>query len=1094
MPVCTSGADTLMSVRKPGDESADYPLAAAFAASRDLVALVRRDGSIVVPAPFWQEALCERHLHALFVPADAERVESALGRCDEDGAANIQVTLGAADVTAELRLVRMDADQILVALVPGSLDALTLSAIVEHTAAGIALAAEDTSLLYLNDAYARIWGRERRLLLGLPCTGIIPASEVDAARAQHDDIINGRRDSEAREYPIIRGNGQTGTIESSQLRLRLPRGAPVRLSTLRDISERADAERSLRASEAQFRTLYNATPVMLHSIDAHGRIRAVNDHWLENLCYHREEVVGSRASSFFTAECKQRLEQVDLPAFWTAGEQRDMPYQIHRRDGSTVDVLLSANVLRDEHNEVIGGLAAMVDISERRRIEADYQDLFENASEGIYQSTPTGKLLHVNPALARIHGFNEPADLVAATRDIASDWYIDPDTRARLQRQLDETGRAEGFVAECRRIATGEHFWTSENVRMARDSAGELLYFEGTVRDITADRRAAALGRARGEILERIARDHPLTDILCEIVGTIEQQYGGLSAAIFRLHDGCLECAAAPALSPVCVAALDNQRPSRIGDPIAGAMLSARTIAVQTEQLPPGNALTAAMQQSGYAAVMAMPIRDQGNAVLGLLTAFFASTEDIIEEVATLLGEMAQMTSIAFEQSRLAEALLHQAHYDPLTNLPNRTLLNDRLQQAIADAERSETTVAVMLLDLDEFKLINDTLGHSAGDELLRDVAERLRDAIRGADSIARLGGDEFIVVAPFQESADISDAAERLLDTLQAPFFVGDQEVTARPSIGISLFPDDGDTPESLVRAADTAMYAAKQAGKNRYRFFAGSMNEQISERLRIESGLRRALMDQVLVLHYQPRIELTGQRLTGVECLLRWPQTDGTLMLPGGFLHVAERSSLISDIDDYVLERAICRLASWQQAGHALVLSLNLSARDLHTDGFGAEIARLIGVYAVDPTGLEIEITESMLMQDFAHAVGQLHDLKERAPGVRVAIDDFGSGYSSLNYLRHLPIDTLKIDRSFVADLDNDDDAMTAGAIIRTVVELGQNLGLNIVAEGVETERQANQLAYLGCHEAQGFWFAQALAVDEIDTWLQQASPPDK
>lgn len=1076
-----------MSVREPGDQAADYPLAAAFAASRDLVALVRRDGSIVVPAPNWREQLGERHLQALFAPADGERIDAALAQSDDDGIATVQVTLHGAGLDAELRLARMGDDQILAALVPAFLNALTLGAMVERTTAGLALTTEDTSLLYLNNAYASIWGQERESLLGLPCTGIIPVEGVDNAHKQDKASVSGRGDRQTLEYPITRANGQTGTIESSQLRLQLPNADPVTLATLRDISRHTDAERSLRASEAQFRTLYNATPVMLHSIDEQGRIRAVNDHWLEHLCYFREEVIGSRAAAFFTPEYRQRAERVDLPAFWAAGEQRDMPYQIVRRDGSVVDVLLSANVLRDDHNEIVGGLVAMVDISERRRIEADYQDLFENASEGIYRSSPAGKLLHVNPALAHMHGFDEPADLIAATRDIATDWYVDSEMRARLRRQLDENERAEGFVAECRKIATGEYFWTSENVRAARDGAGELLYFEGTVRDITAERRAQALGRARVEILERIARDHPLTDTLYEIIGTIEQQYPRLTAAIFRLHDGCLDSAAAPALTAACFAALDGHRPSRIGDPVAGAMLAGRTTLLNVEQMPGDNALAEAMHQSGHAAVMAMPVRDQRNAVLGLLTTFFADADDMTQGVSTLLGEMAQMASIAFEQARLAEELIHQARYDPLTDLPNRALLHDRLQQSIADAERSETIVAVMLLDLDEFKLVNDTLGHSAGDELLRDVAARLRGAVRGGDSIARLGGDEFIVVAPFPTSTNISDAAERLLDALQAPFALAEQEVTARPSIGISFFPDDGDTPESLLRAADTAMYAAKQAGKNQYRFFAGSMNEQITERLRIESGLRRALVEQTLVLQYQPRIELSDGGLIGVECLLRWPQPDGTSRLPATFLHVAERSSLIGDIDRYVLERAIHRLATWQRAGHALVLSVNLSARDLHTDGFGAEIARLVEIHAVDPTGLEIEITESMLMQDFTHAVGQLHDLKERAPGVRVAIDDFGSGYSSLNYLRHLPIDTLKIDRSFVADLDNDDDAAAAGAIVRTVVELGHNLGLNIVAEGVETDRQARQLAQLGCHEAQGYWFAHALTADEIDSWLQ-------
>lgn len=835
---------------------------------------------------------------------------------------------------------------------------------------------------------------------------------------------------------------------------------------------------------SDYQQLYDAAPVMLYAFNTAGRIETVNDHWLRSLGYARSEVIGKPLNLFLTAESRRLSEEVNAPEFWRRGWQRDTPYRIRRRNGEVLDVLLSANLVYANDGTLLGGQGALVDVSERRRIEADYRAIFENASEGIYRSSPDGQLLQVNPALAYMHGFGDTVALLAAVSDVGRDWYISPHTRQRLAGRLKAEGRVEGFIAECRRVATGEHFWTSENVRVVRDASGQPLYFEGTVRDITAQRRAEALDHARGEILELIARDHGLTEILYEIVGTVEHQYPRLTAGMFENRDGVLVAMAAPGLAASCIAAIDDHAPSVVGGTLENALHGGKAlIGKRNEQR---GMLRLAMERCGYDAVMAVPIRDQGNAVQGLLTAFAASAVDATPAVGELLGEMAQMASIALEQSRLVERLMHQARYDPLTDLPNRSLLNDRLQQALSEAERKGTAVAVVLLDLDEFKLVNDTLGHSAGDELLREVADRLRRETRGADTIARLGGDEFVQVARVKDTGGAIEIAERLLDRLQQRLLIAGQEVTAHPSIGIGLYPGDGNTPEALLQCADTAMYAAKSAGKNQYQFFAATMNVQVTHRLRIETELRQALEQGDLELHYQPRVDLADQRLLGAECLLRWPLAGGGFVAPGEFLPIAERSSLISEVDRYVLERVIGQLVVWQRAGHELVVSANLSTRDLHKPGFAREIAELFARHGADPAHFELEITESMLMHDIGYAREQLQALKARAPGIRIAIDDFGSGYSSLNYLRHLPIDTLKIDRSFVHDLAESADDPTAAAIVRTIVEMGRNLHFNVVAEGVERADQARLLSDLGCHEAQGYLFAEALPRDRFAGWL--------
>jgi len=855
-------------------------------------------------------------------------------------------------------------------------------------------------------------------------------------------------------------------------------------AVVRDISERVEADRELAARERRFRQLYNRTPVMLHETDLSGSITAVSDFWLEQLGYSRDEVLGRDSARFFTAESQRRLAQEVSPAFRRDGYVRNAALQLVRRDGSVVDVLLSADSDEDERGQTTRCRAVMVDVSEQRRAEAGYREIFEHATEGIYRSTPAGRLLRANPALVRLQGFASEAELLARVTDIGQQWYVDPADRERMKRLLARDGHVQNFEAEVYRVGTGERIWTSENVRAVRASDGTIAHYEGTVRDITADYRARLLAQRRSEILEMVARDAPLTGTLYEIVGALEKTYRRMTAAIFRLQDGRLYAAAAPGLSNICIRATDGKPPSAIGSAVGPAVHRDEPVIDTDLHAPGSDGLAAACRDSGYGGVVAIAIQDQQGSALGALAAFVQYADETGSDRVQLVTEMAQIASIAIEQYRLSQELLHQAQYDTLTRLPNRALLADRLGQALSEAERNDHPLAVLLLDLDEFKLVNDTLGHSAGDGLLGQVAERLRLCARSADTVARLGGDEFVVVAPLRRE-NIADLAERILGQLQTSLYVAGREVTARPSIGIALYPDDGATPEALLQAADTAMYAAKNAGKNRFRFFSADMNAEMSARLRIEAELRQALDAGELELYYQPRVELAGEAIVGAEALLRWHHPERGVLPPAEFLAVAERGPLMPVLDRRVIQAVAEQTARWQAHGRALIVSANLSANELHTDGFARDVARILSDAGVDPAGLELEITESMLMQDFERATRQLRDLKERAPGLRIAIDDFGSGYSSLNYLRHLPIDTLKIDRAFSADLVGGDPE-AAGAIIRTVVELGRNLGLTVIAEGVERPEQADRLRMLGCHQAQGFCYAQALPAAAFDRRL--------
>jgi diguanylate cyclase (GGDEF)-like protein/PAS domain S-box-containing protein len=434
------------------------------------------------------------------------------------------------------------------------------------------------------------------------------------------------------------------------------------------------------------------------------------------------------------------------------------------------------------------------------------------------------------------------------------------------------------------------------------------------------------------------------------------------------------------------------------------------------------------------------------------------------------------------------ERLYRLAHYDPLTSLPNRLLFQDRLQQAMAHATRNRRTVALMLLDLDRFKLINDTLGHDAGDKLLIDVSDRLTGCLRESDTVARLGGDEFTVVVP--DLADAEGAAEvarKIIDALSVPFLIAGQEIFVTTSIGISLFPAHGDSVETLTKAADIAMYQAKEQGGNTFQFNRSKANAATAERFSLEHSLRRALDRHELEVFYQPQVDIESGRMTGMEALLRWRHPERGLVMPGEFIPVAEDTGLILPMGDWVLHTACAQNKAWQDAGlPPLKVSVNLSVRQLKQRTLAEKVAEVLDDTELDAQWLELELTESMVMQNAELAISLLRQLK--SIGVGLAIDDFGTGYSSLSYLKRFPIDTLKIDRSFIADVHlNLDDA----AISQAIIALAHSMQLKVIAEGVENSAHLDFLRSHQCCDAQGYFFSRPLPADAVTRLLQENQP---
>ncbi|MEA2488413.1 MAG: hypothetical protein QOH21_205 [Acidobacteriota bacterium] len=480
---------------------------------------------------------------------------------------------------------------------------------------------------------------------------------------------------------------------------------------------------------------------------------------------------------------------------------------------------------------------------------------------------------------------------------------------------------------------------------------------------------------------------------------------------------------------------------------------------------------------SGWAAV---GHRDHFAIYLGLI--------DLLLQTLMGVGMVASLLEDEREAAELAALEIeHLAYHDALTGLPNRPLFVDRLIVAIAQAHRNEAKLAVLFLDLDRFKDINDSLGHTLGDSLLKSVAERIRRCVREGDTVACFGGDEFTLLIPrVDHIEDAAKIAQKIIETLKIPFLIHEHELFVTTSIGISLFPEDGLDPETLVRNADTAMYRAKEQGRDNYQLYAPAMNARALERLALENMLRKALSHQELVLFYQPLVDTKTRTITGVEALIRWNHPELGLLAPAHFISVAEMSGLILPIGQWVLRTACRQVRLWDRHHDELIVSVNLSARQFQQSDFVQQVREAIDETGIEPWRLQLEITESNAMQNAENTIYTLRELK--ALGVRIAMDDFGTGYSSLSYLKRFPIDTLKLDAAFINDVTTDP---SDAAIVSGVIAMAHSLHLEVVAEGVETEAQLEFLERQHCDVIQGFLFSVPLPADQIARFLTDRKP---
>ena len=574
--------------------------------------------------------------------------------------------------------------------------------------------------------------------------------------------------------------------------------------------------------------------------------------------------------------------------------------------------------------------------------------------------------------------------------------------------------------------------------------------------------RSQALERGQRELLAMVAQARELPEVL-----------EGIAAFMARLS-GDLAC---------LVWLLEGSRP----EPSAGALQAF------TER---PHAVDACARTCGPVVALddepcwAWPILDHAGAISGVLTARPKEPRAPSSEERELLETAARLAALAHEHSAMASRLTHQAHHDALTGLPNRVLLEDRLTQSLAQAKRNQQQVALLFVDLDGFKGVNDTLGHAAGDILLKQVAARLAWAVRASDTLARMGGDEFaLVLNDVRDTPSAMRVAEKLLETLAEPFPLEGRELRISASIGLAFYPEDGQDADTLLRHADVAMYRAKASGRNNCRCFTAELQDQMEARLDLERRLDEALRNKEFILHYQPQYRRDGS-LGGFEALVRWNHPRLGMVPPAKFIPAAEESGLILPLGRWVLEEACRQMLEWREAGHEdLVMAVNVSAVQFEDPRWVDAVAEILDRLGLPPECLELELTESLVMDPASESGRRLARLKEM--GVRLAIDDFGTGYSSLSYLHRMPINTLKIDQSFVREFEPGAEDRS-GPILQAIVSLARNLGLAVVAEGVETDAQRAFLAELGCESLQGHLLGHPAPAETFEELLRAIKPP--
>ncbi|MBI3143658.1 MAG: EAL domain-containing protein [Pseudogulbenkiania sp.] len=731
-----------------------------------------------------------------------------------------------------------------------------------------------------------------------------------------------------------------------------------------------------------------------------------------------------------------------------------------------------------------------------RQLMLEQQRILENTGVGI-AFLMEHRIVRCNQKLAAMFGYPIEDLLGQSPRRL----YAREQTGDYLEHTLYqplEKGGVHTTDTQCRR-RDGSTFW-GDTILTALDqrapSKGAIL----VIHDIDQRKRAEALRSGQGQVFEMMAVSAPLGDVLLSLAKLIESQLeGALSVVLLLDGDGQhLHPVAAPGLPESY--RTDHATAFPAGEQVTpgsgpnGAAIQQHQAVFVSDTLPGplwNNSRTLAALH-GLRASWSIPILAHQGQALGVFALHFREARQPTPIEMPFIEMAARIASIAIERKHAEERIQFMAHHDALTGLPNRALLEDRLNQGILFAQRYGRLVTVVFIDLDHFKLINDSLGHKAGDELLKTVAQRMLHCVRRTDTVVRLGGDEFVIILFDQpdQSRVIAPTLNKIREAIAQPIHMAGHELQVTCSMGLATYPHDGQDVETLLRNADAAMYRAKEVGRNNFQLYSSDMNVQMQERLALQEGLLNALSCHEFLLHYQPQLDLHTGHIIGVEALLRWQHPELGLIAPAKFIQLAEETGLIVPIGDWVLQTACKQNKAWQDAGlPPLCISVNVSARQFREKDLLERVGLALRESGLAPHYLELELTESLVMQDLQQAIATMQKLNDM--GIQLSIDDFGTGYSSLSALKNFPVARLKIDKSFVSELPNNQDDRT---ITRAVISLGRKLHLKVIAEGVEDAAQLEFLRANDCDEIQGYHFSRPISAMEFEKLMLSAGKDER